>query len=250
MNKNLKKILNKSSVIIWILLFLLILISSIISLLTKEYRNCIIAIFTIIVISIPRLLEKKYNLKFTNTFKILIYLFIFCNSVLGEIYHFYINYKYWDFILHMIGGFIFTGICLSLIHKYNLNLLLVIILTISFSMTVSLSWEFVEYGFDKILDTDMQKDTLLSDISSVNVDNVKNYKEEDVPDIYETILYDENKNVLKIIKGGYLDIGLNDTMSDLEANFMGSLLFWLINYLSIYNKKRIVNLFLIKKEMS
>lgn len=250
MNKNLKKILNKSSVIVWILLLFITFIIMIQRFIIRDYRNAFITIVTIIIISIPIFLEKKLKLKFTNVFKIITYIFIFGNSVLGEVCHFFVNYPYWDLVFHMIGGFIFTSICLSLIHKYKLNLLLVIILTISFSMTVSLSWEFVEYGFDKILYTDMQKDTLLSDISSVNVDNVKNYKEEDVPDIYETILYDENKNVLKVIKGGYLDIGLNDTISDLEANFIGALLFWLINYLSIYNKKRIVNLFLIKKDMS
>lgn len=65
-----------------------------------------------------------------------------------------------------------------------------------------------------------------------------------------TVLYNENGDILKVIKGGYLDIGLNDTMKDLGASFLGAVIFWLINYLSIYNKKKVVNLFLIKKDMS
>jgi len=245
-----KKLLNKSSDIIFVLLFLLTLISSIISLVNKDYRNSIIAIITIIIISIPYLLERKRKLKFSHIFKILIYFFIFSNSILGEVYHFYIDYKYGDFILHMAGGFIFTSIGLSLICKYKINFLIVLILTLSFSMTVSLTWEFVEYTSDKIFYTDTQKDTLIKDIASVSIDNVKNYKEEKVLEIEETILYGKNKEVLKVINGGYLDIGLSDTMSDLFANFLGVFIFWVINYLSIYGKKRIVNLFLIKKEMS
>lgn len=245
-----KKLLNKSSDIIYVLLFLLTLISSIISLVNKDYRNSIIAIITVIIISIPYLLERKRKLKFSHIFKILIYLFIFSNSILGEVYHFYIDYKYWDFILHMAGGFIFTSIGLSLICKYKINFLIVLILTLSFSMTVSLTWEFVEYTSDKIFYTDTQKDTLIKDIASVSIDNVKNYKEEKVLEIEETILYGKNKKVLKVIKGGYLDIGLSDTMSDFFANFLGVFIFWVINYLSIYGKKRFVNIFLVKKDMS
>lgn len=245
-----KKLLNKSSDIIYVLLFLLTLISSIISLVNKDYRNSIIAIITIIIISIPYLLERKCKLKFSHIFKILIYFFIFSNSILGEVYHFYIDYKYWDFILHMTGGFIFASIGLSLICKYKINFLIVLILTLSFSMTVSLTWEFVEYTSDKIFYTDTQKDTLIKDIASVSIDNVKNYKEEKVLEIEETILYGKNKKVLKVIKGGYLDIGLSDTMSDLFANFLGVFIFWAFNYLSIYGKKRFVNIFLVKKDMS
>ena len=250
MNTKLRNLLNKSSFIIWLLLFLITFIIMIQRFIINDYRNALISLSTLILISIPDLLEKKFNLKFTNIFKIIIYLFIFSNSILGEVCHFFVNYPYWDFIFHMLGGFIFVGICLSLIHKYNLNLLLVITLTISFSMNISLSWEFVEYGADKIFYTDMQKDTILSNISSVKVDNVKNFKEEDVKDICATVLYDEKGEVLKVIKGGYLDIGLNDTMKDLGAGFLGAVLFWFINYLSIYNKRKVVNLFLIKKDMS
>lgn len=250
MKKKLKNIINKSSLIILLLLFLITFVIMIKNFIIKDYRSAFISMFTIFIISLPDLMEKKFELKFTYFFKIIIYFFIFSNSILGEVCHYFIDYPYWDFVFHLIGGFIFVGVCLSLIHKYSLSLLLVIILTISFSMTVSISWEFVEYGADKIFYTDMQKDAIISNISSVKVDKVKNYKEEDVKDICKTVLYDENGDILKVIKGGYLDIGLNDTMKDLGASFLGAVIFWLINYLSIYNKKKVVNLFLIKKDMS
>ena len=79
---------------------------------------------------------------------------------------------------------------------------------------------------------------------------MKNYQEEKIKEIGKTVIYGEDGEVLRVINGGYLDIGLNDTISDLGANFLGTSIFWFINYLSIYGKKRIVNVFLIKKVMS
>ena len=150
MNKKLKDtLINKSSLIVLVLLFLITIITGALCFFNKDYRNGIISLITVIILFLPSVLEKKCNIKFTTIFKIIIYLYIFSNSILGEVNHFYINYKYWDFMLHTVGGFIFTAIGLSLIHKYKLNFLLILIITISFSMTVSVSWEFFEYTSDK-----------------------------------------------------------------------------------------------------
>ena len=38
------------------------------------------------------------------------------------------------------------------------------------------------------------------------------------------------------MNGGYLDIGINDTMKDLIVNFLGAIVFSIIGYLYIQNR--------------
>lgn len=48
---------------------------------------------------------------------------------------------------------------------------------------------------------------------------------------------------------GYIDIGLHDTMSDLIVNFIGALVYCILGYLYIINKKKykIIDKLIIKK---
>ena len=48
-----------------------------------------------------------------------------------------------------------------------------------------------------------------------------------------TVLYDKNDKELYKIEGGYLDIGLIDTMEDLIVNFVGAITFCLLWYFDI-----------------
>ena len=49
---------------------------------------------------------------------------------------------------------------------------------------------------------------------------------------------DEDGNLVETTIGGYLDIGLNDTMKDLLVNFLGAIIFNLIAYLYIKNNQK------------
>ena len=107
-----------------------------------------------------------------------------------------------------------------------------------FSMTVGVLWEFIEYGMDKTFNTDMQKDRVLSTISSVELNKEGKNKEEVVKDIEKTIIYGNlnGKETVITINGGYLDIGINDTMKDLIVNFIGAVVFSILGLLYIKNR--------------
>lgn len=117
-------------------------------------------------------------------------------------------------------------------------------------MTIGVCWEFIEYSGDKILLLDAQKDTIINTISTVELNPNKENETVVLKDINKTILYDSNNKELATIEGGYLDIGLNDTMEDLFVNFIGATVYSILGYFYIKNrdKYQLASKFIITKE--
>ena len=145
----------------------------------------------------------------------------------------------WDTMLHMTTGFLAAAIGLSLIdllnrsERFNIKLspFFVALVSFCFSMTIGVLWEFFEFSADAILLTDMQKDMVLHHISSVALHpNGKND-----PIVIKGI-EDVIVNGKSLGLGGYLDIGLYDTMKDLIVNFIGAVVFSVFGY--FYTKYR------------
>ena len=101
-------------------------------------------------------------------------------------------------------------------------------------MTVGVVWEFFEYTADSLFNADMQKDTIVNKVSSVNLTNANAFDPKIITDIDETTIHYKDKTIT--ISDGYLDIGLIDTMEDLIVNFIGALTFSILGY--FYIKKR------------
>ena len=94
-------------------------------------------------------------------------------------------------------------------------------------------------GVDKILLFDMQKDKIVTTMSSVYLDPLQDNNPILVPNIdHTTITYVENGEEKQIQIDGYLDIGLNDTMEDLLVNFIGAITFSVFGYLYIKNREK------------
>jgi hypothetical protein len=89
-----------------------------------------------------------------------------------------------------------------------------------FSMTIGVLWEFFEFGMDTFFHTDMQKDTVVHAIYSVALDPTNTNKV-----VAVTGITDAAVNGSSLGLGGYLDIGLIDTMQDLLVNFIGAAVF-------------------------
>ena len=185
----------------------------------------------------------------------IIYIFIFSAEILGEINNFYGIIPHWDTTLHTINGFLAAGIGFSLIDllnqnskKIKLSPIFVAIVAFCFSMTIGVAWEFFEYGVDKYLKFDMQKDQIVSTISSVELDPEKNNNSIVVKNIKETQIITEDGVI--VINGGYLDIGIIDTMKDLLVNFIGAVVFSIIGYFYIQNRGsyKFIEQFIPKKE--
>lgn len=82
----------------------------------------------------------------------------------------------------------------------------------------------------------MQKDFIVSSISSTTLDPKNSNKAIGIKNIKETQIITDGNTV--VIEGGYLDIGINDTMKDLFVNFIGAIAFSFIGYLYIKNRDK------------
>ena len=105
-----------------------------------------------------------------------------------------------------------------------------------FSMTIGVLWEFFEWGVDALMAKDMQKDTIVQAIHSVTLHPEGRNIPVHVTDIADTIILHSDGTQTALGIGGYLDIGLIDTMNDLLVNFIGAIVFSCIGY--FYVKSR------------
>lgn len=235
----------KSSLIVYLILRALVILCLVLQILRGDLNNAFLCVWALILFTVPLFVERALKIELPNMLETIIFLFIFAAEILGEINHFYIHIPYWDTMLHTINGFLCAGIGFALIDllnknskKLKLSPSYVAIVSFCFSMTVGVCWEFFEYAMDDIVKTDMQKDRVVQSFSSTWLDETKTNKSIAIKDIDKTVLFDKEGNEIIVIDGGYLDIGLIDTMKDLFVNLLGAVLFSIIGYFYIKNKEK------------
>ena len=233
---------NKKVAIFYTVLRFLVILCLIREIFIGNYHNVFLCILTLVLFVIPFFVEEKLKVTIPNVLEIIILLFIFSAEILGEIQNFYNIIPNWDMILHTLNGFLAAAIGFSLIDilnrtdKFHIELspIFVALVAFCFSMTVGVAWEFFEYTADNLLNTDMQKDTVVNKISSVNITNANAFDPKIITGIDDTSIHYGNDTIT--IPDGYLDIGLIDTMEDLIVNFIGAVTFSILGY--FYIKKR------------
>ena len=235
---------NKKSIVIYWVLRLLIILSMIIQLLSKNIENAILCIVVLLLFTIPTLLENKLKITLPSALEGIIYIFIFSSAILGKMNNFYKLIPFWDTMLHTINGFICAGIGFSLVdllntsnQKFKLSPLYVAIVAFCFSMTIGVLWEFYEFSSDYIIKTDMQRDRIIQNISTIELNKDGKSTPKKIDNIEKTQIYSKNGDVTTI-DGGYLDIGIRDTMKDLFVNFIGAVVFSIIGYQYIKNRDK------------
>ena len=231
---------------VYFILRFFVIVTMILQFLKGNYENVFMCALTLILFLIPIIIERKLNIKLPNTLEIIIFLFIFSAEILGEVQNFYGIFKHWDTILHTLNGFLCAAIGFSMIDILNRNdkfhkrltPVFVALVAFCFSMTVGVLWEFIEYGMDKTFNTDMQKDRLVSSISSTFLNEEGKNKVVVIKDIKKTVIEGKvnGEESLITIDNGFLDIGINDTMKDLIVNFIGAIVFSILGLLYIKNR--------------
>lgn len=238
---------DKKSLTVYIVVRFLIIVCLIMQIIHKEWNNAFLCLLTLILITMPFIFEKHFKIELPNTLEAIIIIFIFAAEILGEINNFYNTFKHWDTMLHTLNGFICAGIGFSLVDllnknskKINLSPAYLLLVSFTFSMTIGVMWEFCEYTMDKVFLMDAQKDHQITTISSTYLNETGENKSVILKNIEYTKIYsqDEDGNLVETTIGGYLDIGLNDTMKDLLVNFLGAIIFNLIAYLYIKNNQK------------
>lgn len=224
---------NRSAFIVYSTLRILVIGMMILQIFNRNYQNVFLCILTLILFIMPSVVQATFKVEFPTLLEIVILLFIFAAEILGEISAFYIKFPYWDTILHTINGFLCAAIGFSLVEimngskklKFELSPLFMSIVAFCFSMTIGVLWEFFEFGMDMFYHLDMQKDTIINTIHSVALDPLGLNNCVAVTSIQEVMV-----NGQELGLGGYLDIGLMDTMFDLIVNFIGAFVFSVLGY--------------------
>ena len=184
---------------------------------------------------IPAFLEDQLRIELSATLKIVTMAFIFSAQILGEVGMCYARFPFWDDLLHWINGFLFAAFGFSLAEICNrqrratfcLSPFYLALVACCFSLSIGVLWEFLEFGVDMITRGDMQKDMILSTVSSGKFSE-NGQTAVTLNRITKTVITTADGQTYTL--DGYLDIGLIDTMKDLIVDFIGALIFSVIGY--------------------
>lgn len=233
----------KKELLVYLILRALILLCMVLQILRGDLNNAFLCGFSLLLFTIPTFIEDKFKIEFPTVLESTVYVFIFAAEILGEINNFYGIIPFWDSILHSLNGFLCAGIGFSLVDLLNENSkaldmspIFVSIVAFCVSMTIGVCWEFFEYGMDKHLNLDMQKDVIISDVYTVKLNEEGKNKTLPIKKIKETRIITEDN--VYVIDNGYLDIGLKDTMEDLFVNLIGAIWFSVVGYMYIQNREK------------
>lgn len=249
-NKNFSRKNNKlqltTNITVYLILRITVIVCMVAQCLHGNWNNVFLCILTLILFTLPNLISNKFNIELPNTLEIVVYLFIFSSEILGEIQNFYGVIPHWDTMLHTLNGFLCAAVGFSLVDLLNTNENIrfyltpgfVAIVGFCFSLTIGVLWEFGEFAADRYLLKDMQKDRIITQISSVKINEEKENIPVIIKDINKTKIYSNNNKDITTIEGGYLDIGLIDTIKDMFVNFLGAIVFSFIGYFYIKNRDK------------
>lgn len=232
---------HKGSFVLYLILRAAVAVVLVIQIRERDWQNVFLCLAVLILFLLPSFAETKFHVRLPAMMQNIILLFIFCAEILGEVGAFYERFPWWDTMLHTINGFIVAIIGFSLVSLLNesekivfrLSPLFTVIVAFCFSMTVGVCWEFGEYAMDRMFGLDMQKDTVIHEIASVSLNPTGGNRPVTIDGITEVTVNGQGLGL-----GGYLDIGLYDTMNDLWVNFVGAAVFCVIGYRCLKSEEK------------
>lgn len=235
---------NRGVMFVYIFLRLSVVLVLVAQLFNRNFENVFLCVLVLFLFSMPTMLEKRLSIQLPDTLEVIILLFIYAAEIMGEIGAYYIKHPYWDTVLHTLNGFLCAAIGFSLLDLLNrqkkvtfqLSPLYLAVVAVCFSMTVGVVWEFFECTMDQLFFLDMQKDIVIHQIGTVNLDPNGGNTPVHLKNIVDVIIVQGDGTQTSLGLGGYLDIGLLDTMMDLFVNFIGAIVFSVIGYFYVRSR--------------
>ena len=220
---------------------LLILVVLVLQIMLHSYESAFFCVLALLLLYVPSWLQVKLRIELPPALEITVLCFIFAAEILGEVNAFYVRIPGWDTMLHTINGFLAAAVGFSMVLLLNdderltfdLSPFFLALMAFCFSMTIGVLWEFFEFGMDFFFHTDMQKDTVVSALYTVALDTTRTNRVVAVPNIQDVMVNGQSLGL-----GGYLDIGIIDTMKDLFVNFIGALVFSITGFFYAKTKGR------------
>ena len=230
---------HKSSFIVYMVLRALVILMMVLQVFNRNYENVFLCALTLILLVMPSFIQVRLKVELPTPLEIIILLFIFAAEILGEIQSYYIRFPFWDTVLHTMNGFLAAAIGFALVDilnrskkiSFQLSPAYLAVAAFCFSMTIGVIWEFFEFSMDMFFGLDMQKDTIVNSIHSVMLDSTNSNIPVEISGIEDVVVNGQSLGL-----GGYLDIGLIDTMKDLLVNFVGAVVFSIIGFFYVKNR--------------
>jgi len=187
--------------------------------LAREWERLLLSAVTLALLCLPLFLEKLLDCRLALPLY-LFSLFYALGSMLGHSYKLYYILPWWDSMLHLFGGIAFAVVGYYMLQWMGLHgkseQVAYAVFAMCFSMALALLWEFFEYGMDRVFDMDMQNDTVVRSINSYHLGSEMGVLGR-IPSIESVVI-----NGAPLPTGGYLDLGLIDTMTDTLLESIGS----------------------------
>lgn len=219
---------HKSSFIVFYILRALAIVAFVRQIMRGGYESAFYCALAYLLLYVPSWVQVKLHIELPPALEITVLCFIYAAEVLGEVNAFYVVVPHWDTMLHTLNGFLAAAVGFSMVVLLNdderltfdLSPFFLALTAFCFSMTIGVLWEFFEFSMDMLFHTDMQRDTVIHAIYSASLDATRSNRVVAVPGIQDVLINGESLGL-----GGYLDIGIIDTMKDLFVNFIGAVVF-------------------------
>lgn len=199
------------------------------------------ALFTVLLFVFECFLKIECPMPF-----ILVLFFVPIGGILGTCYDFYTIIPFFDSVLHTVSGFIFAVLGYVIMERILMrndkkSRLAMLLFAFAFSLAVALLWEMFEWLLTSLMNGDMQEDSLVNSIHSYLLSGTHSGTV-NITDIEKTvIIYDGGKEYL--INGGYMDLGVFDTLLDMLVCLFGACVHFVLGVIELLCGKKILTPF-------
>lgn len=179
---------------------------------------------------------------------VILVLIVASGSILGSPFGLYSLIPHFDTFLHGTSGVLFACLGFTLAERFfgkadsRRKFAGSLIFAVAFSLAVAVLWEIHEYMCTIVLGMETMDDTIIHDFKSFVLGGSR-LTPVILDGITKTIVEYGNGEVY-IIEGGYLDIGLIDTVSDMIICTVGAALFALVSALTARKHPAVNRLFI------
>ncbi len=189
-------------------------------------QDVMLCAISMVLYALPYIAEWLFRIHFSGVMEIMCMLFCI-GPLFGSVHRLYFIIPCFDDILHTYSGFIGAAIGFALpdlSDKQNQkhSFLLKCVSAFAISMSFAAVWEIFEYSADMLLGTDMQWDTMITNFSSYLLGGDMSIPPV-ISDIESVMINGE-----ELWTGGYIDVGIIDTMTDMIVCSAGTVAFVLL----------------------
>lgn len=144
----------------------------------REWSALGITVLAIILTQLPRWLERRFQVTFPIEFSLVIVLFTYLSTFLGEVGDAYERFWWWDGVLHMASGVVFgfggflVLYTLYVQAKLQASPFIIVFFAVCFAIAAGAVWEIFEFVMDQTFGTNMQKNGLDDTMYDLIVDSI------------------------------------------------------------------------------